>query len=203
VPGKPLLWRCILIAEMRISCPAIIAVFVMPKKIWLNGKYGSIIGNYAIVDDEDYERVNKFNWCVSRNKHNKTFYAVRGDKNNSYLMHRFIFNYPKKLVIDHKNFNGLDNRKENLRVCSQQNNSRNTHLRKNNKSGFKGVCWFKLLNKWRATININHKQETLGYFTNVLEAALSYDKAARKYFGEFAYLNFPTIPPTDEFNDYN
>jgi len=93
-------------------------------------------------------------------------------------------------VVDHINHNLLDNRRQNLRICTPSENKRNRVLAKNNSSGYKGVNWSKGANKWRTQISINGKQKHLGLFNNILLAAEAYDSAAQKYYGEFAYTNF-------------
>lgn len=102
-------------------------------------------------------------------------------------------------VCDHKNGNGLDNQKSNLRKCTQAENSRNSCLRKDNKSGFKGVWWNHEMKKWRVSIAIEGKTVKIGNFSDINEAARHYNKAAFDAFGEFAKLNdvnplFPTMP---------
>ena len=104
-------------------------------------------------------------------------------------MHREILKCPKGLFIDHINRNGLDNRKNNLRVCSKSQNMMNTLIPKNNTSGYKGVSWSKRDKKWMAYIKIKNKFNNLGYFNIKEQAALAYNDAAKKYHGEFARLN--------------
>lgn len=103
-------------------------------------------------------------------------------------MHRLIMNPLNNLFIDHKDGNGLNNQKENLRICTQAQNIGNSIISKNNKSGIKGVCWDKARNKWRASITINNKHVHLGRFLNINNAKDAYIKAAKEYFGEF-YCN--------------
>jgi hypothetical protein len=136
---------------------------------------------YTLVDDENYDYLNQFNWyCHSEN------YAVRTDKfGKAIYMHRIIMNISNKLYIDHINANGLDNRKENLRICNKKQNAGNSKLYKNNTSGIKGVTWHKASKKWRAVITINKKVKNLGYFSDKNNAKLIYEKAAKQHFEEF------------------
>lgn len=147
-------------------------------------------GKFALVDDEDFAQVSRFNWFYS------TGYAVRNIKldTNVYkmeLMHRFLLglNFGDGKIVDHKNGNGLDNRRENLRICSKLENQRNQGPRHTKTSKYKGVGYFKRDKKWRARIKVGEKDIEIGKFTTEKEAALAYNKAALKYFGEFAWLN--------------
>jgi hypothetical protein len=146
-------------------------------------------GKFAIVDDEDYKELSKHKWYASKsNKKNKTirFYAQRGRK-PIIKMHREIMGLNKgdKKEIDHRNHDSLDNRKCNLRVCTSIENSYNK--RPNGTSKYKGIYWWN--NKWVSTIRANGRAIYLGRFETEKEAAITYNNAAKKYFGEFAYLN--------------
>lgn len=137
-------------------------------------------GKQAIVDDEDFEGLNKCGWYA--NKIDKNYYAVRsyGGK----LMHRIIIKAKKGEIIDHINCNSLDNRKSNLRICTNGENISNQKI----KAGkFKGV--FKNKNSWVAGIRFNGRTLYLGAYKSPIFAALVYNGAARKYHGEFARLN--------------
>jgi hypothetical protein len=90
---------------------------------------------------------------------------------------------------DHTNHDGRDNRKINLRICTNNENLRNRPKNCNNTSGFKGVSWHKRDKKWTAQIQVNFRLKFLGYFNDRVEAAKVYNRAAIKYFGEFANLN--------------
>lgn len=142
-------------------------------------------GKFALVDDEDYDKVVKYKWkaCLSNTKN--TFYAYsRQDGYKS--LHGFILDI--KTGIDHKDGNGLNNQKSNLRSATHQQNAANRGPQINNTTGYKGVG--KVRNKFRAYIKVVNKKIHLGYFQNVEGAAIAYDQAAKKYFGEFAWLNF-------------
>jgi hypothetical protein len=141
----------------------------------------------AIVDDEDYVELNKYNWYT--NKSINTCYARRKVKKElnktTILMHRQIMNPPDNMLIDHINGNGLDNRKENLRICTRSQNNFNIIIPKHNTSGIKGVSFDKSKNKYIANIRVNNTTRHLGAFANKLEAKDAYTKAAKKYHKEF------------------
>jgi hypothetical protein len=100
-------------------------------------------------------------------------------------------NAPADLLVDHRNCDSLDNRKANLRFASHTENGQNRRKRKNATSRFLGVWWDKSKGLWESRIVYNKKRIFLGYFDSEIEAAKAYDEAAKKYFGEFARLNFP------------
>jgi two-component SAPR family response regulator len=146
-------------------------------------------GTTVIVDDDDYERLSKWKWTASGNG-----YAVRGKHigNRKYrriYIHREILGAKHGEKVDHINGDKLDNRKENLRIATTAENSRNISVRKDNKSGYKGVFFASSRNKWHASIKVNYKSKFLGYFESKTEAAKAYNAAAIKYHGKFAKLN--------------
>lgn len=142
----------------------------------------------TIVDKNDFKTFGRLSWFFSDGG-----YAKRSVKKNGInigiSMHREIMDAPKGMKVDHINGNRLDNRKTNLRLCNNQQNVHNSKVNRVNKSGFKGVSWMKSRNKWRARIKIDMKEKHLGLFPSREEAARSYNESAKKYFGEFAYLN--------------
>jgi predicted RNA methylase len=148
-------------------------------------------GLFTTVDDEDFEYLNQWKWHAV--KSGKTFYAVRGVRRRFFkktvYMHKTIMNPPTGMETDHKDLNGLNNTRKNLRNCAHTQNQQNREKSINNTSGYKGVCWRKHERKWHAQIRANGKKIHLGYYDNIEEAVYAYDKAAIKYHGEYASLN--------------
>ena len=144
-------------------------------------------GRVTIVDDDVFDELSKHKWCFS-GKYAKR--AVSTPKIKTVLMHRVIMNTPEGMETDHINCDKLDNRRENLRICTRAENKRNTGKLPNNTSGYKGVSWSKAKNKWEVVISVNDKLIHLGRFNNIIDAAHVYDAGARKYHGEFANTNF-------------
>ena len=145
-------------------------------------------GKFALVDDDDFEELNQYNWCFSHG------YAVRyvtvSVKRTTQGMHRLVTNCATDMDVDHINHDRLDNQKANLRVCSTSENCHNQKVRTYAKSSrFKGVCFNKKLGKWEAKIQLNNKQKYLGLFENEIDAAIAYNNAAIEFFGEFALIN--------------
>lgn len=150
----------------------------------------------AIVDADDYEWLSQWKWFATRLKSGNTYYAEqywysegRGHKGKQ-AMHRVIMNPEPGYQVDHINGNGLDNRRVNLRICTPRQNSCNVAPQPGKSSRFKGVGWCKRSKKWRARIRDNGKFKELGEYTDEMDAARAYDKAAREIQGEFAWLNF-------------
>jgi len=140
----------------------------------------------AIIDTEDIEKVENYKWAFGAYHHVTTMI-----EKNSVGIQNIIMGFKpiKNRIIDHKDRNPLNNRKSNFRFCTNAENSRNSSLRKTNKSGFKGVSWRKDRKRWTARIKLNGKQLWVGTFKDKLKAAKAYNAAAIKYHGEFAGLN--------------
>ncbi|MCJ7728994.1 MAG: AP2 domain-containing protein, partial [Sedimentisphaerales bacterium] len=178
---KPILFFVLLYRRLRYGCAF--------RRIPLTQ------GKFAIVDPDDYSWLSRSKWFATKN--GSTFYAKRNTyvrenaRTRSVCMHRQIINVPDGLVIDHINFNGLDNRKVNLRLATRTQNNRHTRRTIHpGASKYKGVCWYKREKRWAVRITADGKTIPIGYFKDEIEAAKAYDHAAKKYHGDFAALNF-------------
>lgn len=153
------------------------------------------------VDDEDLPLIRQYSWHAQYSKHTKTFYArTWGDGTGKrYLLHRLLMNVEDpNIFVDHRDLNTLNNRKENLRVCSRSQNGMNRCAPSNSTTGAKGV--WKRGSVYRAMIRMNGKRIHLGYFRTIEEAAKVYDDAAKKIAGEFGRQSIAI--PTDLTNEF-
>lgn len=154
-------------------------------------------GEMVILDATDYKIVKHFVWRGQQYAGRGFTYAVgsiRNLKSGKYTpvaMHRLILGATAKEHVDHKNGNGLDNRRGNLRLCSIAENVRNQHARRG-VSRYKGVTWCKQTKKWYARIKRDRRSYYLGRFSSERTAALAYDQAALRLHEDFANLNFPS-----------
>lgn len=148
-----------------------------------------IWGGKVLVDEEDLPIIAPHKWCAIRSC--KMMYAItsliKDGKKTSKHMHSMLM---PGILPDHKNRNGLDNRRSNLRAATAQQNSFNSGPRPGT-SKFKGVSWDKTHKKWVAELRVGGKGVLKKRFSSEIEAAKTYDEAAKQHQGEFAYLNFP------------
>lgn len=153
----------------------------------LSGEYGigyTFKNEEFYFDLEDYDRIKDYCWCID------AYGYVRGNTKKSKIkFHRLVTGCSDDMVIDHINHNKADNRKFNLRACSQHENNMNRSIVPNNTSGVTGVFWDKKLNKWGAGIGFKGKYIYLGRFENFEEATKARKEAEEKYFGEYSYDN--------------
>lgn len=150
-------------------------------------------GKFALVDDEDFERVSKYKWCADRHDRGNVtrWYAQRrvrlkNGKTKTQRLHKFILLGVGE--VDHRDCDGLNNRRRNLRPATRSQNNCNSR-RLTAKSGFRGVYWDKGSKKWRAKITLGNKEMYVGIYADKKSAALAYDGAATRLFGEFALTN--------------
>lgn len=155
-------------------------------------------GKVALVDDRDYVALSRWTWFAHKDPKG-CWYAGRTDrtgKQRTVHMHRQLLGIEVvgTMRIDHKNGDGLDNQRDNLRTCTHRQNGQNQKLNSANASGYKGVDWKADRKKYRARITVDDTTLELGFFNRVIDAAVAYDQAAQIYFREFARLNFSYDP---------
>jgi hypothetical protein len=144
----------------------------------------------TLIDEEDYEKIKDYKWYLNGKGYVVATAYINGERHKLRLQ-RFLMNAPDGFVVDHINRNKLDNRKENLRICTYGENTRNRSNHKGTSSKYKGVSFKKDRGTWRAHLKsygITYLDKT---FKNEEDAAKAYDKVAKEIYGEFAALNFP------------
>jgi len=151
-------------------------------------------GKYAIVDAEDFERLNKYKWHCTHCGYARCAVSKKFDKGRRQVdvyMHKLVCPAPDGMVVDHINRNGLDNRRANLRPATQKQNVWNRKfIRKAGKTRYNGIRWDKNKEKWQVRLTVNGRRRSFGYYADEIEAAKAYDRVAEKYRGEYAFLNF-------------
>jgi hypothetical protein len=165
------------------------------KKIRLRGKYSNL---FVMVDDEDYEKVILYYWYGMKESYGRIYAFTTADynkltgKRKTIRMHRLIMGVTdRKIQIDHIDRNGLNNQKDNLRLCNHSQNQQNKIKRNNCSSQYKGVSRPKDRKNWKVEIYFNGNYLRIGTFKSEEEAAKAYDEKAKELHGEFALLNFP------------
>lgn len=165
------------------------------KEIPLGGELAKTLSLVALIDDEDFEKVSQLKWhawkgIVKSNRQESTFYVVSSD---GQFLHRFVTGVTEHAVkVDHRDRNGLNNQKGNLRKCTHGQNLANRPKARKNTTGFKGAYRYKgKSGGFFSIISFNNKNIYLGSFKTLEEAARAYDRAAIAQWGEFACPNFP------------
>ncbi len=153
----------------------------MAKLIPIRGRVGA--GCFAIVNDEDFEKISKHKWRLKRG------YAVATIKEKDVRMHRLIISPPTGYEIDHINRDRLDNQRNNLRVVPHQENIQSKKGKEGSSSQYKGVSLSRQTKKWVAQIQVDGRSIYLGSFQREQDAAKAYNLAAKQYLSEKAYLN--------------
>lgn len=144
-------------------------------------------GKVAWVSECDFERVSEHKWTANRQR--ERWYVRARIEGKHITLHRFILNTPDGLDVDHENNNGFDNTRSNIRNCTHRQNIQRCRPRSGGTSRYKGVSWQAAVNRWHVGIYVNSEKLFLGLYADEDEAAKVYNRAAKKYFGDFAYLN--------------
>lgn len=148
---------------------------------------------WALVDIDDFYKISNLTWCYMTNGYASTHTSRKLGKSRLLYMHRVVMGNPEGKEIDHINNDPLDNRKHNLRVATRSENMRNYKRLTKGSSQYKGVCWAKEENRWKAQIGFDKVNYHIGYFKTEEEAAKAYDEKAKELFGEFAYINIKEV----------
>jgi len=155
-------------------------------KVEING------GLFALVNDEDCEFLSQWKWHLSGGYVQRTFRTDNG-RVLSAKMHREVLKRSgmdlSGKIVDHINFNKLDNRRENLRLATSSQSNAHKKPQLNNTSGYKGVSWDKSKGKWKAAYAFRKKDYHIGYFNDVIEAARAYNEIVKVKYNNYAYLN--------------
>lgn len=146
-------------------------------------------GGVATIDEADLPIVSGYVWRGARNK--RTLYAYTPTRNGPLAMHRLILDAPADANVDHKDHDGLNNRRSNIRLATDHQSAWNTRKQLRSTSPYKGVHYQRSRKRWRSAIRIDGRLVRIGDFLTAEEAARAYDAKARETRGEFAYLNFP------------
>ena len=149
----------------------------------------------ATVDDSDDHLVSGIKWRAAKKSPSKTWYVVAIIDGKKWTLHQWLQKSSPFPKTDHKDGNGLNNKRDNLRPCTHSQNMANRGLDKSNRSGFKGVHWKKREQRWHSEITCQNKRYDGGYYKNIKDAILAYDSLSNKLFGEFSRPNLPKIQP--------
>lgn len=139
-------------------------------------------GKHAIVDDADFDYLSQFTWRFMHNRGRRTGYAIAKLRGKTVYMHRIILQARSEEQVDHRDGDGLNNTRGNLRICTHSQNLANSVTCRRNTSGFKGVTFDRQAGKWKTQIKGKH----VGFFLDLHEAADAYKRKAEEIYGEFA-----------------
>lgn len=148
-------------------------------------------GQACVIDDSDWPAVKDIRWRAYKGRAGQWYAVATARGGYTLRMHRILTQATSGQQVDHKDGDGLNNRRDNLRTCTASENQRNRKKIKSS-SGYKGVCLNtvqKLRKPWQCHIKVNGKQIHLGMYRTAKQAAKAYDAAARRLFGEFAATN--------------
>lgn len=183
---------CLLLNISAVGLPQICGANFFMKEIIINSRNGD---KHTIqIDDDDFERVSKIAWYANNVKGKPIRIVATPPEFGSkhIILSRFIIGFPNGLFVDHKDRNPLNNCKSNLRICTHAQNNCNRSIQKGNTKGIKSVATVKRKNgpdRYVASISLNNTKKHIGTFDTEKQAALAYNEAAKKYYGEYANLN--------------
>lgn len=151
-------------------------------------------GMFVVIDADDLPLVEGYAWVAARRRH--VWYAIANVRqphggSTAVLMHRLILDAPKGMQVDHKDGDGLNNRRSNIRLCTPSQNQQNRVRREPNATGYFGIYYIPKARRWVANIKHQRKRIYIGCFSTPEAAAIAYDERARELFGEFGRFNFP------------
>lgn len=140
----------------------------------------------TLVDNEDFKELNEFSWYYHQGRACRKPHKVKGKRKGFIWMHREIMKPSIDMTVDHLNGDALDNRKQNLRVCTKSQNQWNAKIRKDSSTGVKGVTFHKIKKKFIARIQVKGERIIIGNFNTLEEARDSIIKARQSYHGEYS-----------------
>ena len=153
-------------------------------------KYIQLKHGTAIVDEQDFDRVNQYKWySIDNDGTGKRCYATCKIGKSTVYMHRMVVGAQGGESVDHIDGNGLNNSRSNLRLVTQSQNNMNQRVREDNTSGHKGISWCPDREKYQVYINIDRKRKSLGRYKTLEEAIYVRDQAVKSHYGEYAREN--------------